>query len=89
MISKIAKLANSTQYVVQLASCLGNTFDLQTLSTVSVMEVEEVEACLANAVSSLKKFQNSLLRGRYLRGLLAHKANKWHFTRSRVISKVY
>lgn len=57
MISKIAKLANSTQYVVQLASCLGNTFDLQTLSTVSVMEVEEVEVCLANAVSSFKKFQ--------------------------------
>lgn len=34
MIQKLRKLPASTQYVLQLAACVGNTFDLQTLSTI-------------------------------------------------------
>lgn len=34
MIQKVRKLPDSTQWVLQLAACVGNRFDLQTLSTV-------------------------------------------------------
>ncbi|GAB4368125.1 MAG: AAA family ATPase [Elainellaceae cyanobacterium] len=34
MIQKLRKLPESTQQVLQLAACIGNTFDLQTLSTI-------------------------------------------------------
>ncbi|HEY9301513.1 MAG TPA: AAA family ATPase, partial [Phormidium sp.] len=34
MIQKLRKLPESTQQVLQLAACVGNTFDLQTLSTI-------------------------------------------------------
>jgi predicted ATPase/signal transduction histidine kinase/CheY-like chemotaxis protein/tRNA A-37 threonylcarbamoyl transferase component Bud32 len=34
MIQKLRKLPDSTQQVLQLAACVGNTFDLQTLSTI-------------------------------------------------------
>jgi predicted ATPase/signal transduction histidine kinase/DNA-binding NarL/FixJ family response regulator/tRNA A-37 threonylcarbamoyl transferase component Bud32 len=34
MIQKLRKLPESTQHVLQLAACVGSTFDLQTLSTI-------------------------------------------------------
>jgi predicted ATPase len=51
MLSKVRKLPTETQTVVQVASCLGNTFDLETLSLVSGKSPEELERSLNVAIS--------------------------------------
>src|SRR5271163_4480002 len=51
MLSKVRKLPADTQHVVQVASCLGNTLDLETLSLVSEKSNQELEKSLNVAVS--------------------------------------
>lgn len=46
MVSKIRKLPTDVQTAIQLASCLGNTFDLETLFIVSETSREELERCI-------------------------------------------
>lgn len=47
MVAKIRKLSTEVQHVLQLASCLGNTFTIPMLATVSQLSNEEVENSLA------------------------------------------
>lgn len=52
MVNKIRKLLPQVQHVLQLASCLGNTFTVPMLSTVSQLSYGEVENCLVVVISS-------------------------------------
>jgi predicted ATPase/signal transduction histidine kinase/GAF domain-containing protein len=52
MISKISKLALPTQQILQLAACIGNAFDLQTLATVSERSLIDVAQDLWKAIQT-------------------------------------
>ena len=51
MLSKARKLPSDTQTIIQVASCLGNTIDLETLSLVSEKSKEALETSLSIAIS--------------------------------------
>ncbi|MEE3717689.1 AAA family ATPase [Tumidithrix elongata RA019] len=50
MIGKICKLSEPTQRILQLAACIGNTFDLQTLATVSEQSLTQTAQELWEAI---------------------------------------
>jgi predicted ATPase/signal transduction histidine kinase/tRNA A-37 threonylcarbamoyl transferase component Bud32 len=50
MINKIQKLAAPTQKILQLAACIGNKFDLQTLATVAQQSLNETAEDLWSAL---------------------------------------
>ena len=50
MVRKIGRLPESTQTVVKLAACIGNAFDLHTLSIASQVSPEQVAPDLRDAV---------------------------------------
>eukprot|EP00026_Physarum_polycephalum_P000057 Phypoly_transcript_00057.p1 GENE.Phypoly_transcript_00057~~Phypoly_transcript_00057.p1 ORF type:complete len:2589 (+),score=470.61 Phypoly_transcript_00057:138-7904(+) len=52
MVAKIRKLSPEVQHVLQLASCLGNTFTVPMLSTVSQLTFDDVESCLTAVLLS-------------------------------------
>ncbi|GBL35404.1 atrial natriuretic peptide receptor 1 [Filimonas sp.] len=51
MVGKIQKLSDETKHILQLASCIGNSFDIKTLSIISV----EPENALSNTLWELVK----------------------------------
>ncbi|HSR33689.1 MAG TPA: ATP-binding protein [Anaerolineae bacterium] len=50
LVGKIRELAATTQQVVELAACIGNQFDLQTLATVCDRSPRETAAALREAI---------------------------------------
>lgn len=52
MVNKLRKLSPQVQHALQLAACLGNTFTVTMLSTVSQLSYEEVENCLVAVISN-------------------------------------
>ncbi|HEY9663241.1 MAG TPA: serine/threonine-protein kinase PknK, partial [Allocoleopsis sp.] len=52
MIQKLQKLPESTQQVLQLAACVGNRFDLQTLATIDNRSPQETYQTLLAAVEA-------------------------------------
>lgn len=50
LISSLSRLKNTTQLVLQLASCIGATFDLKTLSIIYEKSMEETAGDLAEAL---------------------------------------
>ncbi|WP_432698143.1 diguanylate cyclase domain-containing protein [Marinobacterium sp. YM272] len=50
MVGSLRQLEPQTQQVLQLAACIGGTFDLQTLSTISELTVDETAAALLPAL---------------------------------------
>jgi predicted ATPase/signal transduction histidine kinase/FixJ family two-component response regulator/tRNA A-37 threonylcarbamoyl transferase component Bud32 len=50
MIQKLRRLPESTQQVLQLAACMGNTFDLQTLSTINKRSPGDTHQYLSPAI---------------------------------------
>lgn len=51
MSGKIKRLTEDTQYVLKLAACIGNRFDLKTLTIVSNRPVRDVFQCVSATVS--------------------------------------
>lgn len=49
---KIRKLAPEVRSLSQLASCLGNRFDLSTLATVAQLPIDEVELRISHCVEA-------------------------------------
>ena len=54
MAGKIKTLSTLTQGVLQLAACIGNSFDLQTLAIVSEKSQKETALCLHSAMFSIR-----------------------------------
>lgn len=52
VLMKIRKLNPAARELTQLASCLGNHFELSTLSTVAQLTLDEVESRLAHCVEA-------------------------------------
>lgn len=53
MILQIRKLPTSTQHILQIAACLGNSFEVDLLSVfMPDTEVEEIEGCLSAAINA-------------------------------------
>jgi len=50
MVRKLRKLSRETQETLKLASCIGNTFDVQTLAVISGASVPYTDQALSNAV---------------------------------------
>ncbi|AFY53117.1 putative ATPase [Rivularia sp. PCC 7116] len=52
MVLQLSKLPESTQNVLKLAGCIGNKFDLETLSIISEQSNQETAACLWYALQN-------------------------------------
>ncbi|CAN5924293.1 hypothetical protein BH11MYX4_BH11MYX4_04320 [soil metagenome] len=50
MVTSLRRLSEETQRVLELAACIGNTFDLETLSVIHQRSMEETGAALGEAV---------------------------------------
>jgi predicted ATPase/class 3 adenylate cyclase len=50
MVTSLRRMSDDTQRVLELAACIGNTFDLETLSVISQRSMEETGAALGEAL---------------------------------------
>jgi predicted ATPase/signal transduction histidine kinase/DNA-binding NarL/FixJ family response regulator/tRNA A-37 threonylcarbamoyl transferase component Bud32 len=90
MIQKLRKLPGSTQLVLQLAACVGNTFDLQTLSTIYKRSSEDTYQDLLSALEEGLVLLNSELTLASKDLIHTHRVNlEFRFLHDRVQQAAY
>ena len=92
MVGKVQKLGAETQEVLKLAACLGNQFDLRTLTTVHEKSVAETVADLWPALSGglvLPLGDAYTLAGLDVQGLFDEVSVEYKFAHDRIQQAVY
>jgi predicted ATPase/signal transduction histidine kinase/tRNA A-37 threonylcarbamoyl transferase component Bud32 len=97
MIGKLKKLPKSTQHILRLAACVGNRFDLNTLSVISETDADStyqnlmpaLEEGLVLPISKFELTEDNILSSPFTTNLSATKFRHFQFLHDRVQQAAY